>query len=288
MAPRRGHHRDRSAENPGVIDEELIASLRVILEPLVRRMWPGTFYGLENLPSHDRFMVVANHSAMGSAELWSLLLAWHDLFQGRRRVAGMAHPAAFGVPVLGSILRGLGAVEATREGARKAREAGVPLLLFPGGDHEAMRPLGQADRVDFAGRKGWIRLAREHGLAIVPMAITGSHKTLPILMRSRALSWVIGMRPLLGVKRAPLPVLSLASALAAERLARWAGVGVPGRFGAALAAYWATLMVPWIPARIGFHLMPPTDVDELAHEGSDEALYERVVGVLGTALKKEK
>jgi hypothetical protein len=96
------------------------------------------------------------------------------------------------------------------------------------------------------------------------------------------------MRPLLGVKRAPLPVLSLASALAAERLARWAGVGVPGRFGAALAAYWATLMVPWIPARIGFHLMPPTDVDELAHEGSDEALYERVVGVLGTALKKEK
>ena len=284
----RGPHRDRSAEHPGVIDEAVFAPLKAVLQPLVQRLWPGTFHGLEHLPSHDRFMVVANHSAMGSAELWSLLLAWHDLYQGRRRVAGMAHPGAFGVPFLGSILRGLGAVEATREGARKAREAGVPLLLFPGGDHEAMRPLWQADRVDFAGRKGWIRLAREHGLTIVPMAITGSHRTLPILMRSRALAWVMGMRPALGVKEAPLPVLSLASMIAADRLARAAGAEVPGRFAAVVAAYWATLMIPFIPARIGFHLLAPIGPDEVAQTPADDVLYRRVVGALGRALKAAK
>ena len=282
----RGPHRDRSADKPGVLDEELVASLKAALSPLVRRMWPGTFYGLENLPSHDRFMVVANHSGMGSAELWSLLLAWDDLNRDRRRrVAGMAHPGAFRVPILGSILRGLGAVEATREGARKAREAGAPLLIFPGGDHEAARPLWEAGRVDFAGRKGWARLAREHGLAIVPMAITGSHRTLPILMRSRALAWVIGLRPALGVKRAPLPALSLAAMIAAERIARRAGAGVGGRFAAAAAAYWATLMIPWVPARIGFHLLPSISADELVQMPGDDVLYERVVGALGRVVK---
>jgi 1-acyl-sn-glycerol-3-phosphate acyltransferase len=287
----RDRRRDRSAERPGVIDEEIYGRLEAILGSLIDRAWPGTFHGLEHLPSHDRFMVVANHSGMGSAELWSLMKAWHDLSKGQRRVAGMAHPAAFGVPVLGTILRGLGAVEATREGARKAREAGVPLLIFPGGDHEAMRPLWQGDRVDFAGRKGWIRLAREHGLTIVPMAITGSHKTLPILMRSRALAWLIGLR-LIGVKRAPLPVLSLASMIAAERLARSAGAGIALRWAAAVLSYWATLMVPWIPARIGFHLLPPITADELAHVGptsmTDEALYAHVVGALESALKAQK
>lgn len=257
--------------------------------PLIRRMWPSTLHGVENLPSHNRFLLVANHSAMGSAEIWSLILAWDDHFKGRRRpIAGMAHPGAFQVPLLGALLRGLGAVEATREGARKARDAGVPLLLFPGGDHEAARPLWQADRVDFAGRKGWIRLAREHGLTIVPMAITGSHKTLPILLRSRSLAWAVGLRPLLGVKRAPLPFLSLASMVGAAAIARAAGAGIFGRYAAAVAAYWTTLMIPWIPARIDYHLLPPIDADELAQIGDDKAVYARVVGDLGRILKLKK
>lgn len=284
----RGPHRDQSAEKPGVIDEELFASLKAVMGPIVRRMWPSSIHGTEHLPSHDRFILVANHSAMGSAELWSMILAWDDHFHGGRPVAGMAHPGAFQVPLLGALLRGLGAVEATREGARKAREAGVPLLIFPGGDHEAARPIWQASRVDFAGRKGWIRLAREHGLTIVPMAITGSHKTLPILLRSRALAWAVGLRTALGVKRAPLPLLSLASMIAAVRIARAAGAGIPGRYAAAVAAYWATLMIPWIPARIGFHLLPPIEVDELAQIPDDDVLYERVVGALGCVVKASK
>jgi 1-acyl-sn-glycerol-3-phosphate acyltransferase len=156
--------------------------------------------------------------------------------------------------------------------------------VFPGGDHEAMRPLWQAKRVDFAGRKGWIRLAREHRLAVVPMCITGSHKTLPILMRSRALAWITGLR-LLGVRRAPLPLLSLASALAAARLARSAGAGVTLGAAAAGAAIWATLMIPWIPASIGFHIFDPIGADELADPSRDEAIYARVTGVIQGALK---
>jgi 1-acyl-sn-glycerol-3-phosphate acyltransferase len=274
--------RDRSSPHPGELDRELVERLRGVLEPIVRRMWPWAMHGLEHLPDHDRFIVIANHSGMGAAELWALTLAWYE--RGARPIAGMAHPAAFRVPILRQVLQGLGAVEATREGAARARRAGVPLLLFPGGDHEASRPIWQARRVDFAGRKGWIRLAREHELDIVPLCITGSHVTLPILGRGRALSWALGLR-LLGAHRAPLPALGLVTAALSLSLARAAGLKRRWAALAAVASIWPTLMLPWIPSRIGFHVLPPIAAGELADPAGDGILYDRVVTSLERTLR---
>jgi len=264
--------------HPGVIDPVAIDPWVKALGPLTQRMWPSTFHDLDNLPEHDRVLVVANHSGMGTAELLALSFGWYARFGVSRPVAGMAHPAAFRVPVLRGVLHGLGAVEATREGAAIARRAGVPLLLFPGGDHEATRPVWQAERVDFAGRKGWIRLAREHGLSVVPLCITGSHITLPILARGRALSWLIGTR-LIGVHRAPLPVLSVAAAGLTFGAASALGLPIIVGAASAWAAVWGTMMLPWIPSRIGFHVLPPIPEEEIAR-GGDQALYDRVVGAL--------
>src|SRR4051812_39300778 len=241
--------------------------------PLIRRMWPATFHDLDRLPHDDRILVVANHSGMGAAELWTLALAWYERFGVTRPIAGMAHPAGFRVPILREALQGLGAVEATRVGAAKAREAGVPILLFPGGDQEATRPFWQADRVDFAGRKGWIRLAREHGLTIVPLCISGSHITLPVLARGRSISWLIGTR-WLGIHRAPVSALSVAAAALA--LGASSAIGLPLIVGAASAwaAVWGTMMIPWIPSRIGFHVLSTVTEEEIA-QTEDQVLYER-------------
>lgn len=260
--------------------------------PVTRAMWPASFHGLENLPAHDRFIVVANHSGMGIAELWALILGWYERaespLQGPRRIAAMAHPGAFKVAPIAYFLRGLGAVEATARGAAIAREAGAPLLLFPGGDHEAIRPIWQARRVDFAGRKGWIRLAREHGLDIVPMCITGSHVTLPILGGGRAASWLLGTR-LLGVHRAPITVLSLAAAAASIGLARALGA----RWWLGAAAAWASMtvgmIVPWIPSRIGFHLLPAIPAEALGDDDpTADSIYAQVVGSLQATLDAER
>lgn len=275
---------DRSSPHPGVIDPAAVAPWERALGPIVQRMWPASFHDLENLPEHHRVLIVANHSGMGTAELMSLSFAWYGAFGASRPVAGMAHPAAFRVPVLRDVLHGLGAVEATREGAATAIRHGVPLLLFPGGDHEAARPVWQADRVDFAGRKGWIRLAREHGLAIVPLCISGSHVTLPVLARGRTFSWLYGLR-LIGVHRAPLSALSLAAAALA--IGAVSVLELPIVLGAATA--WAaavgTMMVPWIPSQIGFHVLPPIPAEEVG-AAEDDALYDRVVGALQHKLRE--
>lgn len=276
---------EHSSSHPGVIDPAAVDRYVHAMGPLVRRMWPSSFHHLERLPHDDRVLVIANHSAMGAAELWSLALAWYERFGVTRPIAGMAHPAGFRVPILREALQGMGAVEATRVGAAKARRAGVPLLLFPGGDHEATRPLWQASRVDFAGRKGWIHLAREHGLTIVPLCISGSHVTLPILARGRIVSWMTGLRAL-GAHRAPLPALAAVVSPLSFFAARALGLSRPLSLFAAWASVWPTLMMPWIPARIGFHFLPPISALEIAST-DDDALYDRVVGALGRTLREE-
>jgi 1-acyl-sn-glycerol-3-phosphate acyltransferase len=263
--------------HPGRVDPEVLAGLRKWLGPLSDRMWPSTLHGLENLPSHGRYIVIANHSGGGAAELLALLFAWLERFGDTRPVCGMAHPAVFRVPFMKPILRGLGAVEATREGAAIARAAEVPLLLFPGGDHEAMRPFWEHAKVDFNGRKGWVRLAREHGLAVVPLAITGSHLTNPMLVRSRAIAWLSGLR-VIGVRRAPLSVLSLGAILGALRLTR--GRSFLTRALAADLAFASTMLMPWLPGEIDFHLLPSIDHERIT-SSSDEVIYDEVTRALG-------
>ena len=276
---------EHSSSHPGHIDPEALDPYVRAMGPLVRRMWPATFHNLDRLPHDDRTLIIANHSGMGAAELWTLALAWYERFGVTRPMAGMAHPAGFRVPFLREALQGMGAVEATRVGAAKARQASVPILLFPGGDHEATRPVWQADRVDFAGRKGWIRLAREHGLTIVPLCISGSHVTLPILAHGPAIAWMSGLRAL-GVRRAPLPALALLTSTLTFGASRALGASPALSLLAAWAAMWPTIMIPWIPASIGFHFLPPIPAGDIAL-ASDDALYDRVVGALGRTLREE-
>lgn len=267
-----------------MIDPAAVEGYVRVMGSLVHAMWPATFHDLERLPTHDRVLVVANHSAMGAAELWALGLGWYERFGVTRPMAGMAHPAAFRVPLLRQALQGLGAVEATRVGAAKARQAGAPILIFPGGDVDATRPFWQPDVVDFAGRKGWIRLAREHDLTVVPLCISGSHGTLPIVARGRAVSWLTGLRAI-GAHRAPLPALALVTSPLVFAAARGLGLSRATSLIAAWAAVWPTVMLPWLPASIGFHFLPPIPAREIA-EGADDALYDRVVGALGRTLRE--
>lgn len=273
--------RGRSSEHPGLAEEAWVQAYERILRGPVRAMWPFDTAGLEHLPDHDDFLLVANHSGLGIVETVVLADAWLSA-RGGAPLAAMAHPALFRIPGFGELLRAIGAVEATREGAAYARARGAPLLLFPGGDHESMRPSWRAREVDFAGRTGWIRLAREHRLEVVPLAITGSHVTVPNLAGTRTLAWLTGAR-LFGMRRGPLPVASviaLATSLYRSRRRR-----APERVLRALVAFWGAAFIPWVPSRIGLHFLEPLGVDAL--EASDAHVYVEVTSRIAEVLAAE-
>ena len=83
---------------------------------------------------------------------------------------------------------------AVRHGRRLARErpkalqAGAALLVYPGGDYEVHRPSWEGHRVDFGGRKGFIRLALEHDVPIVPVVSIGGQETALFLSRGERLA----------------------------------------------------------------------------------------------------
>ena len=72
-------------------------------------------------------------------------------------------------------LRRVGVIEASRENAAKALRIGRVVLVFPGGDYDSYRPTFE-NKIDFAGRTGYVRTAIESGVPIVPMVSIGAQE----------------------------------------------------------------------------------------------------------------
>ncbi len=242
-------------------------ALRWVVSPIVSVAFRPSLTGTEHLPRDRPFMLVANHSAgVGLAEIASFACLYVEQVGPALPLAGFAHPVGFRVWPLAPVLRGFGAVPSTYEAAAQVLDRGVALLVFPGGDHETLRPVWQAKRVDFGGRKGFLRAARRSGVAIVPMGITGSHYTAPMLLRSRLLARVLVLPRALGLKRWGVSLFGLAGAalLVALPVAAWIRV----------VALWAWLtspliFMPIVPWTIRFRIGAPLEPDALF--GADPA-----------------
>lgn len=160
-----------------------------------------------------------------------------ERFGGERPIAGFAHPISFTAWPLTWIMKQVGGIPSTYAAAEAMLAAGVPILLFPGGDQDALRPVWRAFDVDFGGRLGILRIARTMNVPIVPLGIRGSYFTAPPLVRAHFLSWLAIWPRLFGIKRFTNTVLGVLGALA---IAAWVPYAWPWR---ALIA-WAWL-APW-------------------------------------------
>jgi hypothetical protein len=190
----------------------------------------------------------------------------------------MVHPAAFNSWPAGGWMRRLGCIPSTYEAAEAALANGISALVFPGGDHEAGRPIWQANQVQFAGRKGFLKIARKAGVPVVPMGIRGSHFTAPILWRSdRVVPWLLVLPRLTGMKRFPvtlLGVLGAAALLAFGPVFNWWITG-------ALAWLWLVTpfsRLPWIPWKVRISIGAPVASTDLFDPSDDtlDAAYARV------------
>jgi 1-acyl-sn-glycerol-3-phosphate acyltransferase len=80
------------------------------------------------------------------------------------------------------------------------------VLVYPGGDWEVHRPSWQENRVDFAGRKGWVKLAIESGVPIVPLVAVGGQETAIFLSRGERLAKALQLDRLFRLKVLPISV----------------------------------------------------------------------------------
>jgi 1-acyl-sn-glycerol-3-phosphate acyltransferase len=109
------------------------------------------------------------------------------------------------MPFLSS-LRKFGTVVASPENARKALESGAVLLVYPGGDYEVHRPSWESAKVDFDGRKGFIRQALERDVPIVPVVSIGGQETALFLSRGETLARALMLDRLFRLKVLPISI----------------------------------------------------------------------------------
>jgi 1-acyl-sn-glycerol-3-phosphate acyltransferase len=163
--------------------------------------------GLENIPEDGPVLLVGNHSG-GTliADTFVFSAAFYDHFGPARDFHQLAHDMVFRVPGIRGMLAPWGTVPASPENMKRALDRGAALLVYPGGDWETYRPSWESSKIDFAGRRGFARLALEYDVPIVPIVAIGGQETALFLGRGSRVSRALRLDRAFRIKVLP-PVL---------------------------------------------------------------------------------
>ena len=190
---------DLDERDPDYIRENLPAAW--LLSSLYFR---GEVRGLGNIPEDGPVLLVGNHSGGNvTPDTTVFTLAYCAYFGVERPFYQLAHNLVLSMPGL-SFLRKYGTVAASPANAQKALSAGAALLVYPGGDWEVHRPTLDRNRVDFNRRKGFIRLALEHDVPLVPVVSIGGQETALFLSRGDRLARLFGLDRMFRLKVLPI------------------------------------------------------------------------------------
>jgi 1-acyl-sn-glycerol-3-phosphate acyltransferase len=172
----------------------------------------STFYfrsevrGLENIPAEGPVLLVGNHSGGNLApDTFAFSVAFITFFGVERLFYQLAHNLVLLMPGLG-FLRKMGTVAASHENGRLALERGAALLVYPGGDYEVHRPTWESAKIDFGGRKGFIKLALDMNVPIVPVVAIGGQETALFLSRGEGLARLLQLDRMFRLKVLPISI----------------------------------------------------------------------------------
>lgn len=184
------------------------------LREMLPLMWLfSTFYfrgevrNLGHIPEEEPVLLVGNHSGGNMIpDTFVFSLAFYTYFGVERRFHQLAHSLAIAWPIAGDLLRKSGTIRASHRNAERALQSGAPVLVYPGGDWETHRPSWESAKVDFAGRKGFIRLALDAGVPIVPVVSIGGQETALFLTRGAGLAKTLRLDKVFRLKVLPISI----------------------------------------------------------------------------------
>ncbi len=173
-------------------DVEFLRRMLPLME-LWSRYFDGEVRGLDAVPAGGPALLVGNHSGgILTPDTTVFIAAWYRARGLASPLIGLAFDGAFGLPAFRDLMRRLGEIPASRENASRALDAGLPVLVYPGGDHECFRPWMDRNRVDFHGRTGFVELALRKQVPVIPVVSHGGHHSTYILTRGEWIGRLVG------------------------------------------------------------------------------------------------
>lgn len=204
----------------------------------LRRYHRFSVNGLEHVLSDGAKLLVSYH---GRGLPMDLGLVAHEVFLRKGYLPhAIMHRRLWDIPVVRDMVDGWGAIPGEVSSLEDAIARGESIMVTPGGTREALRRFDTRYRVNFGGRRGYLKLALKHGLSIIPVASWGVDERFIGLNDAHAISERLGIKT-------DLPL--------------WVGVGLGGVFPVAL---------PW-PVRIHTEIGAPIDLHAATTHSPDSA-----------------
>jgi 1-acyl-sn-glycerol-3-phosphate acyltransferase len=252
-----------SLREPGAI----MRAQRPVWDLLCKRYFRVEIEGWERVSDGPCLLVGVHAGAALTVDAWALVYAWWARFGEQRILHGTAHDVLMATPGLGHYFRACGVIPASRAGVSAALAAAHDVIVWPGGEQDAMRSWRKRDTCVLAGRKGFVCQAIRSGVPIVPVAAVGGGDTVFVLSEGRWLARASGLgRRLRG---ATLPIVA----------------GVPLGIHPEILP----MHLP-LPAKLRYELLAPVEVDSNPASAADDdyvdAVYRRVESDIQRSMRR--
>jgi 1-acyl-sn-glycerol-3-phosphate acyltransferase len=246
-----------AAMEPHPPNETVMKLQQPIVDLLEKYYFRVEVDGWEKVPDETCLVIGVHSGGALTMDAWSLVNAWQKHFDGKRFLHGTAHDVLMASPGLGDYFRAVGVIAANRKSVGTALDRGEDVVVWPGGEVDAMRSWFKRDVATLGGRTGFVKQAIRSGVPILPVATVGGHDTVFVLNEGKwlanALDKVLGLKKTL--RGSNLPII--------------AGFPFP------IAVEILPAHVP-LPAKIRTELLDPIEVDHDPDRVDDKAYVQKI------------
>lgn len=225
MSETQHHHNTKLGWSLDRRDPRFIESIMPILGWFYDHYFRVQTSGWEYVSPQEKVLFVGSHNGgLAAPDMLMMMYDWFRRFGVEQPVYGLMHPTVWEVtPPIAELAAKGGAIIAHPKMAYAALRSGASVLVYPGGAEDVFRPYSLRNKIYFAGRQGFIKLALREKVPIIPVISSGAHDTLIVLtecynivqqLHKLGMPWLLGVDPVVfpiylglpwGLSIGPLP-----------------------------------------------------------------------------------
>ena len=187
-------------------DWTFIERQKYFWNPLLDYWFRMEVSGWDRIPEPPTLVVGVHSGAPFPWDAWTVGIQWWRHFGTERPLYGTAHDALMAFPVIGRYFRKMGVLPAAPDSITAALAAGRDVVVYPGGERDSLRRWTRRDEALLAGRMGFIKLAINVGVPIVPVATVGGPDAMPVLATGRRLAKALRLDRIARLKMFPIAI----------------------------------------------------------------------------------
>src|SRR3954464_14349209 len=185
-------------------DYKFMERQKLLWNPLMDYWFRMEIEGWERIPEPPVLLVGIHSGAPFVWDAWTIGVQWWRRFGDERPLHGTAHDALMALPLVGNYFRRMGVLPAAPDSITGALAEGRDVALWPGGEVDSLRPWTKRDEAVLAGRMGFVRLAIQTGVPIVPVSTVGGPDAMPVIFSGRRLAKALKLDQFARLKRFPV------------------------------------------------------------------------------------